>query len=127
MTRQANSCTPRGTALSRANMIRESVATAARPADGSAVPMVSANASAAPAKRIASVNPAIWESGDATCYYLTVHEVRRAAVQEAAALDFAPGHEPIENLAPQESPHGRPVHQEVLDVLGPELLPVTLA
>jgi hypothetical protein len=66
-------------------------------------------------------------AGDRPCYYLAVHEVRRAAIQEAAAVNLGPGDEPIENFAPQEGPHRRPVHQKVLDALGPELVAVTLA
>src|SRR4029450_5964175 len=66
-------------------------------------------------------------AGDRPCYYLAVHEVRRAAIQEAAAVNLGPGDEPIENFAPQEGPHRRPVPQKVLDALGPELVAVTLA
>ena len=58
---------------------------------------------------------------------LAIHEIRRAAVQEAGAIHLGPGDEPIQNLPPEEGPHGRSVHQEVLDVLGPELVAMTLA
>src|SRR5438093_9228124 len=58
---------------------------------------------------------------------LAIHEVRRATIQEAATIYLRPGDEPVEDLAPEEGPHRGPVHQEVLDALRPELVPVTLA
>lgn len=80
-------------------------------------------------KQVGGRRPAgrLCAAGDRPCYYLAVHEVRRAAIQEAAAVNLGPGDEPIENFAPQEGPHRRPVHQKVLDALGPELVAVTLA
>src|SRR5262249_61805568 len=57
---------------------------------------------------------------------LAIHEVRRAAIQEAGAGDRGPGNDPVENFTPEEGPHRRPVHQEVLDALRPELVSVTL-
>src|SRR5207245_8491545 len=56
---------------------------------------------------------------------LTVDEVRRAPVQEAVPLHLGPRHQPIQRLVPQEGPHRRAIHQEVLDRLGPELVAVT--
>src|SRR2546426_12621718 len=56
---------------------------------------------------------------------LAIHEIRRAPVQEAVAVGVGPGNEPIETLAAEEGPHRRPIHEEVLDALGSELVPVT--
>src|SRR5262245_31702532 len=58
---------------------------------------------------------------------LAIHEIRRPTLQESSAIHFRPGDDTLQNFAPEKSPHRGAVHQEVLDVLGPELVAMTLA
>jgi hypothetical protein len=58
---------------------------------------------------------------------MSINEIRRPPVQEVRAVDRDPREQAIQRLASQERPHRRAIHQEVLEVLGPPVVAITVA